>query len=367
MKKIMFDKLKLSLAEEIHQGLENRWPDSGMNIEAIYQLLVLPPQKDMGHLAWGVFPLAKSLKLAPPIIAQQLAEVLKDRKGPLFSEVQSVGPYVNFFFSGEVLTQKIILEILNPQESRQFLFDTPPRTMVEFSQPNTHKELHVGHMRNACLGDALVRLFRFAGFPVISTTFPGDVGTHVAKCLWYLKFHNQEPIPVSQRGEWLGKMYSQAHLLLETHVGTPEEAKNREALTTILKEIESKSGDYFELWKETRQWSIDLMNQVYQWCDIRFDHWYWESDVDSDSVQTIKKYYAEGRLVQSEGAIGMDLSEENLGFCVLLKTDGNGLYSTKDIELARRKFQDHHIEKSVYVDLNVERLHRGSNHLLRRI
>lgn len=349
MKKIMFDKLKLSLAEEIHQGLENRWPDSGMNIEAIYQLLVLPPQKDMGHLAWGVFPLAKSLKLAPPIIAQQLAEVLKDRKGPLFSEVQSVGPYVNFFFSGEVLTQKIILEILNPQESRQFLFDTPPRTMVEFSQPNTHKELHVGHMRNACLGDALVRLFRFAGFPVISTTFPGDVGTHVAKCLWYLKFHNQEPIPVSQRGEWLGKMYSQAHLLLETHVGTPEEAKNREALTTILKEIESKSGDYFELWKETRQWSIDLMNQVYQWCDIRFDHWYWESDVDSDSVQTIKKYYAEGRLVQSEGAIGMDLSEENLGFCVLLKTDGNGLYSTKDIELARRKFQDHHIEKSVYV------------------
>ena len=104
-----------------------------------------------------------------------------------------------------------------------------------------------------------------------------------------------------------------------------------------------------EVVKETRQWSIDLMNEVYQWCDIRFDHWYWESDVDSDSVKTIKKYFAEGKLVESEGAIGMDLSAENLGFCVLLKSDGNGLYSTKDIELARRKFVEHSIERSVYV------------------
>lgn len=221
--------------------------------------------------------------------------------------------------------------------------------MVEFSQPNSHKELHVGHMRNACLGDALVRLFRYAGFPVISTTFPGDVGTHVAKCLWYLKFHNQDPIPATGKGEWLGQMYTKGHLLLDDREGTPDEAKDREALSLILKQIEAKNGEFYELWKQTRQWSIDLMNEVYQWCGIQFDQWYWESDVDSDSVKTVKQYFAEGKLVESEGAIGMDLSDENLGFCVLLKSDGNGLYSTKDIELARRKFQDFHIEKSVYV------------------
>jgi arginyl-tRNA synthetase len=349
MKKLRIDSLKVALAEEIHQALEKRWPEAGLDVEGVYQLLVLPPQKEMGHLAWGAFPLAKVLKMAPPVIAQQVAEVLKERTGTLFSQVQSAGPYVNFFFSGKVLTEKILAPCLSGSIFQQKLFDSAPRTMVEFSQPNTHKELHVGHMRNACIGDALVRLFRYGGYPVISTTFPGDVGTHVAKCLWYLKYHNQEPVPALHKGEWLGKMYSKGHLLLEDREGTPEEVKDREVLSMILKQIESKSGEYYNLWQETRQWSIDLMNEVYHWCGIEFDHWYWESDVDSDSVKTIKQYFADGKLIESEGAIGLDLSEQNLGFCVLLKSDGNGLYSTKDIELARRKFQDHHIEKSVYV------------------
>jgi arginyl-tRNA synthetase len=357
MKKTMFDSLKVALAEEILRALESQWPETGLSVEGIYQLLVLPPQKEMGHLAWGTFPLAKSLRLGPPVIAQNVSELLKSREGHLFSQVQNVGPYVNFFFSGKVLTEKILSPLLTGQSFQQKLFESPPRTMVEYSQPNTHKELHVGHMRNACLGDAVVRLYSYAGYPVISTTFPGDVGTHVAKCLWYLKHHNQEPIPTEHKGEWLGKMYSRAHLLLEDQEDTPEELKNRKALTEILRQIETKSGEYYDLWKETRQWSIDLMNEVYRWCGIEFDHWYWESDVDSDSVKTIKQYFADGKLVESEGAIGLDLNHENLGFCVLLKSDGNGLYATKDVELARRKFQDHHIEKSIYVVDTRQALH----------
>jgi arginyl-tRNA synthetase len=209
--------------------------------------------------------------------------------------------------------------------------------------------MHVGHMRNACLGDSLVRLLRYSGYPVISTTFPGDVGTHVAKCLWYMKYHNTEPVPATDRGEWLGRMYSKAHLKLEDETGTPKEAENREKLTTILHELEAKSGEYYELWKETRQWSIELMKQVYAWAGIEFDQWYWESDVDSPSVQFVKKLYSEGRLEKSEGAIGMNLEADKLGFCLLLKSDGTGLYATKDVELARRKFQDFQIEKNIYV------------------
>ncbi len=346
MKKLLFDELKKSLASKIAQALTQKWSEVSLSIEEVYHLLVLPPQKEMGHLAFGVFPLAKSLKQPPPVIAKQLAEAMSEYS---FESVQAAGPYVNFSFSGKILFEYIASPILLGTSLKQKLFDSAPRTMIEYSQPNTHKELHVGHMRNACLGDALVRLSRYAGIPVISSTFPGDVGTHVAKCLWYLKYHNQEPIPQANRGEWLGKMYSKAHLLLEDHEGTPEEEKDREILSRILKEIEAKTGEYYQLWQETRAWSIELMKEVYQWCGISFDHWYWESDVDSNSVKTIKKYFADGKLVESEGAIGMDLSSENLGFCVLLKSDGNGLYSTKDVELARRKFEDHAIERSVYV------------------
>lgn len=316
-------------------------------MRAVFDLLVEPPNSEMGDLAFGVFTLAKALRKAPPVIAKEL--IAKIAADPLIESAQAAGPYVNFHLSPSVVGQLIFNQMRSGEYFKTKLLDDTPKTMVEFCQPNTHKELHVGHMRNACLGDALVRLMRYSGYSVISSTFPGDVGTHVAKCLWYLKYHNTDPLPATQKGEWLGRMYSKGNLKLEDELGTPQEAKNREQLTDILKQLEAKSGPFYDLWQETRQWSIQLMKDVYQWADVKFDQWYWESEMDSPSVAYVKDLYQKGKLVLSEGAIGLDLSAENLGFCLLLKSDGTGLYATKDLELARRKFQDYQIEKNIYV------------------
>ena len=204
-------------------------------------------------------------------------------------------------------------------------------------------------MRNLCFGYSLILLFKYCGNNVITATFPGDVGTHVAKCLWFLKYHNQEPIPETGKGEWLGRMYSLAKNKLEDEKGSPKEDKNREQLTEILKQIEQKEGEFFDLWKETREWSIELMNKVYDWAGVDFDQWYWESDVDSESVKLVKKLYEEGKLVEDQGAIGLNLEDEKLGFAMFLKSDGNGLYSTKDLELARRKFADFNPQENIVV------------------
>jgi arginyl-tRNA synthetase len=171
----------------------------------------------------------------------------------------------------------------------------------------------------------------------------------VAKCLWYLKYHNQEAIPQQNRGEWLGRLYSKAHLKLEDEKGTALEEINRAQLTEIMKQLENREGEFFDLWVTTREWSIDLMKRVYKWINIDFDVWYWESEVDQASRAYVKELLAQGKLIRSEGAVGMDLSEDKLGFCMLLKSDGTGLYATKDLELARRKFQDFQIERSIYV------------------
>jgi arginyl-tRNA synthetase len=379
MKKLNFDQLKKDLSGSLFQALcalypEEKFEDSKQ--AEFYDLFVIPPQKDMGHLAFGCFTLAKQFKKAPPQIAVELAEALKKQakvsdmahkteaimkqfSKPRLLEftVQSLGPYVNFFFTGKTLFEKVLQPIVKGDFFKQKFGEDQPRVMIEYSQPNTHKELHVGHMRNACLGDALVRMHRYANYPVVAVTFPGDLGTHVAKCLWYLKYHNTEAIPEHGKGEWIGRIYSKAHLKLEDEIGSLQEAKNREELTQILKQLEEKKGEYFDLWKETRLWSIELMNEVYDWINIKFDRWYWESDVDSSSVKWIKELFAEGKLVESEGAVGMDLSEQKLGFCVLLKSDGNGLYSTKDLDLARRKFNDYKIEKNIYVVDTRQALH----------
>ena len=322
-------------------GLDFSW-------EKVYSLLGATPSKEAGDMAFPLFLVAKEVKTNPAMAAKALEAACGEL--PLFVlKKVAMGPYLNFYFDFNILGNKLVPGIVDGSFFKQKLLENTPKTMIEYSQPNTHKELHVGHMRNLCLGDALIRLHRYAGFDIVASTFPGDVGTHVAKCLWYMKFHNTQPVPSTRKGAWLGSMYSTAHNKLEEERGSEKESQNRDQLTMILKQLEQKSGEFYDLWKETREWSIELMNEVYKWADVQFDVWYWESEVDSDSVKLAREYFQKGLFIEDKGCIGIDLEPYKLGFCMLLKTDGNGLYATKDIELARRKFQDYHIEKNIYV------------------
>lgn len=341
------DAIRNLAAEKILAAVQQNFPEAVLSLDEIYKALVEPPQSELGDLAFGCFLLAKALKKGPPQISAQIAQALTPDSALI--KATAAGPYINLTFSALCHGEKTVAPALTGEFFTRPLVEKSPRTMIEYSQPNTHKELHVGHMRNLCLGDAIVRMLRFSGRDIVSATFPGDMGTHVAKCLWYLKRHNQEPVPATGKGEWLGAMYSRANLLLEDQNGTPQEDSNRKELTEILQQLEAQKGPYYDLWLETRQWSIDLMKSVYRWADVEFDEWYFESEMDGPSTAWVKELFSQGKLQKSEGAIGVNLEAENLGFCMLLKTDGTGLYATKDLYLARHKFEDENIERSVYI------------------
>ncbi|MFV8259036.1 arginine--tRNA ligase [Bdellovibrio bacteriovorus] len=350
---IKHDSIRLLATTLLKDAAMRAYPNelAALNInleDEIYKSLVNPPKSELGDLAFGCFILAKHLKSAPPQLAAKLTEELAKFSGEKVSAV-AAGPYINIRFDEQTHGEQVLATILDGSYFKKPLMEKSPKTMIEYSQPNTHKELHVGHMRNLCLGDAIVRMLRYSGREIVSSTFPGDMGTHVAKCLWYMKKHNQEPVPETEKGEWLGRMYSKANLLLEDQNGTPQEDINRQELTAILHQLEGKTGPYYDLWLETREWSIELMKKVYAWADVTFDEWYFESEMDSPSAAWVKQLYAEGKLEMSQGAIGKDLESEKLGFCMLLKSDGTGLYATKDLLLAKHKFEDVKIEKSVYV------------------
>ncbi len=341
------DSFRKELAQALSKGIQAAF-SVDFPWEKAYPLFGATPTREAGDLAFPLFIIAKEAKTNPAQASKALEAALVDLPKFVLKKV-AMGPYLNFYFDFNQIAQDLVPSIVSGKYFEQKLSEHMPKTMIEYSQPNTHKELHVGHMRNLCYGDSLIRLHRYAGFDIIASTFPGDVGTHVAKCLWYMHYHNKQPIPTERKGAWLGSMYSTAHNKLEEEKGTDKEAQNREQLTAILKQLEQKSGEYYDLWKETRQWSIELMNEVYRWADVKFDVWYWESEVDSDSVKLAREYHQKGLFIEDKGCIGVDLEPYKLGFCMLLKTDGNGLYATKDIELARRKFQDFHIEKNLYV------------------
>jgi arginyl-tRNA synthetase len=343
---------KKNIAEEI---LKIETIADSFSLDEIYHQFARPPSFEVAHYSFPCFRIAKTIKKNPAETAQLIASTLK--LPDFLNHCEPVGPYVNFKINPNFFSELLIPQILKSQFTPKQMIKNPAKTMVEFSQPNTHKELHVGHMRNLCLGDALIKISRAVGVETLSATYPGDMGTHVAKCLWFLKKNPNLEEPISRKGAWLGSLYSQAEAILVAEKGTEKENQNRLELTAILEELHQQKGDFFDLWKKTRQWSLDLMNEVYHWADVKFDRWYFESEVDKKSIKLVQKYFEQGLFVKDDGAIGINLQDYKLGFCILIKTDGNGVYATKDLELARKKFEEEKIEKNIYVVDERQSLH----------
>lgn len=345
--------LQRAVAPLIHQALP---PEAGLDIESIAELLSPPPDRKLGDLAFPCFRLAKSLRMAPPKIAADLAGRL-DPQG-IVSEVTVAGPYLNF----RLASREMALAVLPPWVQGIPKSESSPnvRVMVEYSQPNTHKAFHVGHMRNLSLGDALVRLLRADGYDVLAANYLGDVGAHIAKCLWWYLDHLEDRTPpATARGEWLGQVYADASNQLsdwEDRAKAGDQAaatalgQAKARITEILQKLESREPEITEVWRETREWSLDEFNEIYAWSKVTFDRVYYESEVDEPGLALVQEYLDKGVFVESDGAVGIYNEEvKHMPFFMLRKRDGTSLYATKDLALAKLKFEDCAIDRSIYV------------------
>lgn len=344
---IPFDIFKMEITKNVENEL--RVLSADMKIPDIYSLMTTPPKFELGQLALPCFIFAKELKQPPAKIASELAAKLKNL--PLVEKIDAVGGYLNFHCKFETLAETILPQVISGEYfKKKFLASNEvEKIIVEYSQPNTHKAMHVGHLRCLVLGDSVCSLLAFAGHNVLRTTYPGDMGAHIAKTLWYIKKYENGKLPTSDHATWLGKIYILADEVLKNELGTPKEAGNRAELTKILAELENGEGEFFEMWKITRDWSLNEMKRVYEWLDAQFDIWFFESECDKPSRELVKQKFEEGFFVKDDGAIGIDLSDHNLGFAMFLKSDGNGLYLTKDLELIKQKFSLPGVTSSIVV------------------
>lgn len=333
--------------------------DSPRQAESIALLLTVPPEFHLGQAALPCFSFAKALRKAPAMIAEELAERISKCERATIDRVDAVAGYLNFHQNpahvGANLFQRISTASFFTKE--KISDATREKIVIEYSQPNTHKALHVGHLRCLVLGDAVSRILAYAGHTVVKATYPGDLGAHIAKTLWYIQNRFQEKLPTSNQADWLGEIYALADEAIKEETGTEKEAQNRAQITDILRQLQNKSGSAYNLWEETREWSLEQLRAIYSWLGVHFDVWFFESECDQPSRELVKQKFAEGFFVQDQGAIGIDLSSYKLGFALFLKSDGNGLYLTKDLELLRRKFADPAITSSIVVVDQRQKLH----------
>lgn len=352
----LMDSMVRAAAEQtLREALAGAFQVPEATLETWVAQVAYPSDSPLAHVAFPCHPLSRSLKMAPQAIAKLLsAEVQKVYGKALLKDARAVGGYLNF--SVDVERLYTLLEGRG-QALGNSIGVASAKVDVEFSQPNTHKSLHVGHLRNMIYGEAVCKLLQATGTQVIRSTFPGDMGAHVAKCLWYIHRHQAESIPSEPDVHWLGHMYCDSDALLKGLAGTPEELTAREEIGAVLRDLEAQQGPLYPLYLETRAWSLGQMKGVYRWLGIRFDRWYFESECDAESRRLVQEKLQEGFFQKSQGAIGIDLGEYDLGFVLFLKSDGTGLYITKDLELLKQKFSDPEVTASIVVVDVRQKLH----------
>ena len=337
----------------------NDWTASILTTEYKYEawdsseitgLIEQPPNPELGDYALPCFSFSKSLRRSPALIASELADKLQKYLLPNapFTLIQARGPYLNFTVSAAAVAGAVLSDIFHGNYFKEHSSIKRERVMIEYSQPNTHKGFHVGHLRNVALGDSLCRIYLYNGYDVVGANYIGDIGSHIAKCLWYLRNHNTADPPENYRGEWLGELYANAVRKLEAAEGQ-EKISFQDELSQLLQKIDAKDAEIYEDWETTREWSMKDFHEIYEWLDVKFDHFFYESEVDEEGRQIVIEGEKNGIFKKSEGAIGIDLEAEGLGFFMLLKSDGNTLYSTKDLALARQKFDNFDVKRSIYV------------------
>jgi len=315
----------------------------GKQLSISLDMLEEPPKKEMGDFAFPCFELAQGVKRNPVEIATELAAKI----GPsdYIDKIVSFGPYVNFYLKNETLIEQVLKEVSVAKERYGYSHaGEGRRVLVEYAQPNTHKEFHVGHIRNAVLGQSVLNVLKTTGYETVGSAYIGDIGAHVAKALWgYKKFQGDEAVPKAERATRLGEIYVEATKYLADNPEVKEE------IDAIQRALEAKEEPWTSLWKETRQWSLDEFKHIFADLSVHPDAYYYESDVEESGKELVKKMLTDGTAKKSEGATIVDLEAEGLGAFLILKTDGSSLYATKDLALAYKKQHDYNPDRQIFV------------------
>jgi arginyl-tRNA synthetase len=289
-----------------------------------------------------------------PQHAQDIAQKIVTYLGTLmgFTRVEAIKGYLNLYFSPEVFADRVVKTAIGQAKSFGNGNSKGERVMVEFSNPNTHKAFHVGHLRGAILGDALCRILEFAGYDVVRVNYVGDIGLHVIKWLWnYMKYHRGEK-PTQDITRWMGDIYAEAVRRLEENSNLEPEVRE------LYARWDRRDPEVVNTWRETRQWSFDGFNKLYDILDIRFERDYSNSEAEKPGQDVVNELIEKGIAIDERSTGGavivridelLGLTKEKYRVLVILRSDGTALYATEDLALAKIKFSEYDLARSLYV------------------
>ena len=351
----------------------------GQDVPAAQVQLQKTKKEFEGHLTLVVFPFLRMSKKGPEQTAQEIGEYLQANE-PSVAAFNVIKGFLNL-----TIASSAWIELLNGiHADKQYgivaVSDNSPLVMIEYSSPNTNKPLHLGHVRNNLLGNALANIVAANGNKVVKTNIVNDRGIHICKSMlaWQKYGNGETPESSGKKGDHLiGDYYvsfdkhykaevKELMAKFQSEGMNEEEAKAKaEAESPLMKEAremlvkwEANDPEVRALWKKMNDWVYAGFDETYRMMGVTFDKIYYESNTYLEGKEKVMEGLEKGFFYRKEdGSVWADLTGEGLDHKLLLRADGTSVYMTQDIGTAKLRFADYPIDKMIYVVGNEQNYH----------
>ena len=332
-----------------------------------------------GHLTLVVFPFLKMSRKGPEQTAQEIGEYLKANE-PAVAAFNVIKGFLNLTIASATWIGLLSEIQADEQYGVVKATETSPLVMIEYSSPNTNKPLHLGHVRNNLLGNALANIVAANGNKVVKTNIVNDRGIHICKSMlaWKKYGNGETPETSGKKGDHLvGDYYvsfdkhykAEVKELMAEYTAqgmSDEEAKAKaEAASPLMQEaremlVKWEAGDpeVRGLWEMMNNWVYAGFDETYKKMGVSFDKIYYESNTYLEGKEKVMEGLEKGFFFKKEdGSVWADLTAEGLDHKLLLRGDGTSVYMTQDIGTAKLRFADYPIDKMIYVVGNEQNYH----------
>lgn len=360
--------LEERLIESVVNGVKSLY---GTDIEQSLVQLQKTKKEFEGHITLVVFPFVKISRKSPEQTANEIGAYLKENNDTV-EAFNTIKGFLNLTISSKVWID--LLNDINAQEQYGIapVTENSPLVMIEYSSPNTNKPLHLGHVRNNLLGNALANVMAANGNKVVKTNIVNDRGIHICKSMlaWKKYGNGETPETRGKKGDHLVGDY---YVAFDKHYKAElQELMNKgmskeeaEEASTLMKEaremlVKWEAGDeeVRNLWTMMNQWVYDGFDETYKKMGVGFDKIYYESDTYIVGKDKVLEGLDKGVFYKKDDkSVWADLTAEGLDHKLLLRTDGTSVYMTQDIGTAKLRFDDYPINKMIYVVGNEQNYH----------
>ena len=321
-----------------------------IDLNEIKGFIEVPKNTENGDYAFPCFRLAKTLKKAPQVIAEEIKTKINIE--PPIEKIEIAGGYINFYISKTAIITDTIDMQENPEKYGKGVFGKGKNIVIDYSSPNIAKPFHIGHLKTTVIGGALYKVYEYLGFNVTGVNYLGDYGTQFGKLIeGYKKWGNEYELKDDPIGDL-------ADIYVRINNACKEDENVLEACRENFKLLENGDEYCVKLWNEFKDLSIKEFQKIYDLLGSKFDSWNGEAFAADKTDEVIEILKNTGKLVESEGAMVIDLTDKGIDTpCMICKSNGSTIYATRDLATILYRARTYDFDKCIYVTSYEQNLH----------